>query len=157
MVNSQLRYFPRYKSVKQASAEVVRCYLSPPVTLWLNAAADRYSCCFIPLFLCTGLLLSELNNNSRINFYSSVSKPLFSFSVFPEGSLVSFTVQYSEFRKFSNSFILLRPFAKPALVLLDPIPSSLYYQNPIMTKKIRAVSPTLEIQLMLLPTSLDHL
>lgn len=42
VVDSQLWCFPAWqkkKSVKQASARVVRCYLNPPVTLWLNASA----------------------------------------------------------------------------------------------------------------------
>lgn len=37
-------FFPQYKSVKQASARVVSCYLNPPVTLWLNAPAALRHC-----------------------------------------------------------------------------------------------------------------
>lgn len=54
LVDSQLWYFVLCKSVKPASAKVVRCHLNPPVTLWLNDSAaipHSVSGCTLPWLL----------------------------------------------------------------------------------------------------------
>lgn len=90
------------RSVKQASARVVRCDLNPPVTLWLNASAALHHCnrffhsyspqrsrqnVFLILsYFCIALLFPA----SRYQEHLCEPMQNVSYNILPEGAVVSF-------------------------------------------------------------------